>query len=65
MLLPRFKGWTVDVRLRQFRKVLDDSHSLNSIRFVDFDSRFGRKLLADAGESLLREMTEEARAAEQ
>jgi hypothetical protein len=57
MVLPRFKGWTVDVRLRQFRKVLDDSHSLDSILFVEFDSQLGQELLADAGESLLRELT--------
>jgi len=45
--LPEFKGYTVDERLRQFRKV-DRSGESPSIEFVEFDS--------DKGEELLEEM---------
>ncbi len=41
VVLPTFKGYTVDVRLRQFRKA-DYGHK---IEFVEFDSEKGRKLL--------------------
>ena len=40
--LPTFKGYTVDQRLRQFRKV---DRKKPSIDFVDFDSEEGRELL--------------------
>ena len=40
--LPEFKGYTVDNRLRQFRKV---DRSKPSIEFVDFDSDKGKELL--------------------
>lgn len=40
--LPEFKGYTVDNRLRQFRKV---DRSKPSIEFVDFDSEKGKELL--------------------
>jgi hypothetical protein len=40
-VLPVFRGYTVDVRLRQFRKVKPGQ----IIEFVDFDSPKGRKLL--------------------
>ena len=40
--LPEFKGYTVDERLRQFRKV---DHEKPSIEFVEFDSEKGKKLL--------------------
>ena len=39
--LPEFKGYTVDERLREFRKVVHGK----SIEFVDFDSKKGMKLL--------------------
>jgi len=42
--LPEFKGYTVDERLKQFRKV---DHNKPSIDFVDFDSEEGEKLLAE------------------
>jgi len=42
--LPKFKGWTVDARLRQFRKV-KFIKGQPSIEFVDFDTTKGRKLL--------------------
>lgn len=38
--LPLFKGWTVDVRLKQFRRII-----LNEIEFMDFDSEEGVKFL--------------------
>ena len=40
--LPTFKGYTVDIRLRQFRKV---SREQPSIDFIDFDSEKGQQLL--------------------
>ena len=39
--LPTFKGYTVDVRLREFRKV----SSVSEIEFVSFDSPEGDVLL--------------------
>ncbi len=41
--LPVFNGYTVDVRLKQFRKVNNDA----SIAFIDFDSEKGKRLLAE------------------
>lgn len=40
--LPKFKGYTVDDRLRQFRKVDMEKPSID---FVDFDSEEGQRLL--------------------
>ena len=38
--LPIYKGWTVDYKLKQFRKI-----PLNKLpQFVDFDSDLGDKL---------------------
>lgn len=42
--LPEFKGYTVDFRLRQFRKV---EHKNKRIIFIDFDSKEGKKLLEE------------------
>ena len=42
--LPVFNGYTVDVRLKQFRKVNKDT----SIEFIDFDSEKGKRLLAES-----------------
>ena len=42
--LPTFKGYTVDERLRQFRKVDKDKPSID---FVDFDSEEGQGLLEE------------------
>jgi hypothetical protein len=39
--LPEFRGYTVDERLRQFRKVVYG----RSIEFIDFESVKGTKLL--------------------
>ena len=46
--LPTFKGYTVDDRLKQFRKV---DKSKPSIDFVDFNSEEGQKLLEEYEES--------------
>ena len=46
--LPTFKGYTVDERLRQFRKV---DKSKPSIDFVEFDSEKGQALLEEYEES--------------
>jgi hypothetical protein len=43
-ILPTFKGYTVDERLREFRKV---DMKKPSIEFVEFDSPKGRKLLKE------------------
>ena len=42
--LPTFKGYTVDERLKQFRKV---DRSKPSIDFVEFDSEKGQELLEE------------------
>ena len=42
--LPTKDGWTIDERLRQFRKVTW-RHGEPSIEFVEFDSPKGRKLM--------------------
>lgn len=47
--LPEFEGYTVDERLRQFRKV---DPKKPSIDFVDFDSEEGQELLRAYEESL-------------
>ncbi|MBI2651895.1 hypothetical protein HYX00_00385 [Candidatus Woesearchaeota archaeon] len=39
--LPEFEGYTVDVRLRQFRRVHQQS-----IEFIDFDSIEGERILS-------------------
>ena len=39
--LPEFKGYTVDEKLMEFRKVVHGK----SIEFIDFGSKKGRKLL--------------------
>jgi len=39
--LPVFEGYTVDVRLKQFRKVNNEK-----IQFIDFDSPNGEKILS-------------------
>lgn len=46
--LPKFKGYTVDERLQQFRKV---DIGKPSIDFVDFDSEEGQGLLEEYEEN--------------
>jgi hypothetical protein len=38
--LPTFNGYTVDTRLKEFRKV-----NLKKMKFIPFESKRGRKLL--------------------
>lgn len=52
-ILPTYKGYTVDFRLKEFRKVNanyhfieDDGSNPNSIEFLSFDSENGDRLLA-------------------
>lgn len=51
--LPVFKGFTVDTRLRQFRRV-----RVQQIEFIDFDSEEGEKLLLEYIESLDKDSKE-------
>jgi hypothetical protein len=41
--LPEFKGYTVDERLKEFRKVVHGE----SIEFIAFDSLQGKRLLEE------------------
>lgn len=41
--LPMFKGYTVDMRLREFREVM----SREKLKFVPFDSPEGKKLFQE------------------
>ena len=43
--LPTFNGWTIDARLRQFRKVEQGENP--KIEFIDFDSEKGRELIEE------------------
>jgi hypothetical protein len=42
-ILPTFKGYTIDVRLREFRKAIYGE----KLEFISFESPKGRKLLAE------------------
>jgi hypothetical protein len=44
-VLPTIKGYTVDLRLRQFRYVNGDPKELGPIEFIDFDSPEAEELL--------------------
>lgn len=54
--LPEFEGYTVDVKLKQFRKV---DRSKPSIEFIYFDSEEGDKILGRFIESLDANMPED------
>lgn len=41
IILPTFKGYTVDIRLREFRKAIPDT----TLEFITFESKKGKKLL--------------------
>ena len=47
--LPMFNGYTIDHRLRQFRKV-EFKNKEPSIKFIDFDSKQGKALLRKMGD---------------
>jgi hypothetical protein len=42
-ILPTFKGYTVDMRLKEFRRAIPDV----ALDFIPFDSPEGRKLLEE------------------
>ena len=42
-ILPTFKGYTVDMRLREFRRAIPDV----TLEFISFDDPDGQKLLAE------------------
>jgi hypothetical protein len=44
--LPKFKGYTVDIRLREFRVFYHDGDSYD-IELISFDSPKGQKLLEE------------------
>ncbi len=52
--LPTFKGYTVDVRLKQFRRV----DALWGMEFIDFDTPQGEDLLEEFVESINAETQE-------
>lgn len=43
--LPTFKGYTIDKRLKQFRKVTRGDNP--QIEFIDFESEEGQELLEE------------------
>ncbi len=49
--LPTYNGYTIDKRLRQFRKVAHEAHGeFPGIEFIEFDSKKGQELLAEIQE---------------
>lgn len=52
--LPTFKGYTVDVRLKQFRRV----DALWGMEFIDFDTPQGEALLEELVGSINAETQE-------
>lgn len=42
-ILPTFNGYTVDMRLKEFRRAIPDV----TLEFIPFDSPDGQKLLAE------------------
>lgn len=45
--LPTFKGYTVDVRVGEFRKIPFDGNGDEEWEWIDFDSEEGDKLLCE------------------
>ena len=43
MILPTFKGYTVDLKLKEFRKAIPEA----IFEFIPFDSPKGKKLLEE------------------
>ena len=43
--LPIFKGYTVDVRLKQFRRIVKQSKFFAGMEYLDFDSDKGDRIL--------------------
>lgn len=53
-ILRTFKGYTVDMRLQQFRKVDYYNGKYPEIEFIEFTSPKGKKLLAQMHEKVTR-----------
>lgn len=51
--LPEFKGYTIDIRLREFRKVIK-----KGIKFISFNSNKGEILLVEYIDTLNKESDE-------
>lgn len=46
--LPKWHDWVIDLRLRQFRKVVSDENNLNhQLKMVDFDSVEGKTIFKE------------------
>jgi hypothetical protein len=43
--LPVFKGYTVDVRLKQFRRIVKQSKFFAGMEYLEFDSDKGDRIL--------------------
>lgn len=43
--LPIFKGWTVDARLKQFRRIKKQSEFFAGMEYLNFDTDKGDRLL--------------------
>ena len=43
--LKIFRGWTIDKRLKQFRRVYLDDEGNHQIEFIDFESEKGQEIL--------------------
>lgn len=52
--LKTFKGYTVDLRLQQFRKIVYDETFGERLDFIEFTSAKGQKLLAQIHEKVTR-----------
>jgi hypothetical protein len=54
--LKAFKGYTVDVRLLEFRKVHGRPDAHGPIEFVDFESAKGQRLLQQMHDAMLADL---------
>jgi len=54
--LKEFDGYTVDLRLEQFRKVKPNH---GAVQFIDFDSPKGQRLLQKMHDELLQQLQEQ------
>ena len=54
--LPIYNGWTIDIRLKQFRKLNDQT----GLDFVHFDSEEGKEIFKEYAQSRHDELCEEA-----
>lgn len=61
MELPKWNDWTIDLRLKQFRKVdFDENHSPQGLKFVDFDSGDGKAIFKEYCEDQYNSFIEDA-----